>query len=76
MMPLGPKMGWPQGGHMFFIGLYREKHEKYYCLKPQGLDLKPHLINLYQVCSNYTPRAKNGPVQEVTCFSQAYIGKA
>ena len=24
-------------------------------------DMKHHLVNLYQVCSNYTPGAKNSP---------------
>ena len=27
----------PPRGHMFNIGLYSEKHEKYSCLKPYGL---------------------------------------
>ena len=36
------------------------------CLKPQGaraliFSIKHHLVNLYQVCSNYTPGVKNGP---------------
>ena len=27
-----------------------------------------HLVDLYQVCSNYTPGANNGPAPGVTCF--------
>ena len=54
-MPLGPKMD-PPRGHMFYIGLYKEKLKKKYCLKPQGM--KHHLSDLYQVCSNYAPWAK------------------
>ena len=38
------------GGHLFYIVLYREKH----------IGMKHHLVNLYQVCSNYIPGAKNG----------------
>ena len=30
---------WPRpGGHMFYIGLYRENVKKTSCLKPQGLE--------------------------------------
>ena len=42
---------------MFYIGLKRESMKKSSCLKPQGM--KHHLVDLYQVCSNYAPRAKN-----------------
>ena len=31
-------------------------------------------MDLYQVCSNYAPWARNGPAPVVTCFTQAYIG--
>ena len=34
-----------------------------------------HLVNLYQVCSNYTTGTKNGPAQSVTCFTYVDIGK-
>ena len=37
--------------------------------------MKHHLVDLYQVCSNYAPGAKNRPAPGVTCFTQAYIGK-
>ena len=33
-IPLRPKMGPPQWGHMFNIVFYRGKHEKSTCLKP------------------------------------------
>ena len=55
----------PPRGHMFNIGLYREKREKIFwseTTKPSTLIfcMKHHLVNLYQVCSNYFPGAKNG----------------
>ena len=28
-----------------------------------------HLVDLYQVCLNYTPGAKNGLALAVTCFT-------
>ena len=51
------------GGHMFYIGLYKEKPETYSCLKPYGLEpwyfgMCHHLVDLNQVCSNYAPGAK------------------
>ena len=56
-MPQGPKKA-PSRGHMFKICLYREKHEKKFLSEttmPRALILgmKHHLLNLYQVCSNY-----------------------
>ena len=61
----------PPWGHMFYIGLYREKHEKilFKTTRPRALisDVKHHLVNLSQVCSNYIPV----PVPGVTLF---YIG--
>ena len=57
-------MAWP-GGHLFYIGLYREQHVKIFLsetTRPRALsfDMKYHLVDLYQVCSNYSPGAKNG----------------
>ena len=51
---------------MFYIGLYREKHGKIILsetIRPRALifGMYHHLVDLYQVCSHYTPRAKNGP---------------
>ena len=37
IMPLRLKKIAPPRGPKFYIGLYREKHEKSSCLKPQGL---------------------------------------
>ena len=65
IIALGPKMALPNG-QMFYIGLYREKHEKIFLSEtsmPRALifGMKHHLVDLYQVCSNYIPGAKNGP---------------
>ena len=65
---------------MYYIGLYREQHEKIFLsetTRPRALNfgMNYHLVNLYQVCSNYIPRAKNGPALEVTCFTYAFIGR-
>ena len=55
IMPLVPKMG-PPGGHMFYIGLYRENMKKSSCLKPQGLDIwdvassSESLASLFKLC--------------------------
>ena len=69
IMPKGPKMAPPQG-HMFFIGLYigRNMDET---TRPRALifGMQHYLVNLYQVCSNYIPGAKNGPTPGVTCFT-------
>ena len=60
---------WPcPGGHMFYIGLYREKYENNFLsetTRPRALifGMKQHLVNLYQVCSNYIPGAKIDPPQ-------------
>ena len=58
----------PPHGQMFYVGLYREKHEKIFLSETTmlralifGTCMKHHLVNLYQVCSNYIPGAKNGP---------------
>ena len=59
---------------------YREKHEKIFLsetTRPRALifDMKHHLVNLYQVCSNYGPGAKNDHSPGITCFTKAYIGR-
>ena len=64
---------------MFYIGLYREKMKKIFLsktIRPRALifGMKHHLVNLYQVCSNYIPWAKNGPPGG-NMFYIAYIGK-
>ena len=60
---------------MFYIGLYREVRGKFSCLKLLIFGMKHHLMDLYQVCSNYDPVAKNGPAPGVTYFTLAYIGE-
>ena len=70
----------PPWGHMFYKGLYREKDETIFLSETTMaraliFGMKHHLVNLYQVCSNYISRAKNGPTPGVTCFTKAYIGK-
>ena len=52
---------------MFYTGLYREQHVKIFLsetTRPRALvfGMKYHLVDLYQVCSNYSPGVKNGPV--------------
>ena len=59
---------------MFYIGLYREQHEKIFLsetTRPRALifGMQYHLVNFYQVCSNYSPGAKNDPAPGVTCFT-------
>ena len=50
---------------MFYIGLYRIKHEKIFLsetTRPIALifGMYHHLVDCYQVCSNYAPWAKHG----------------
>ena len=52
---------------MFYIGLYREKHGKIFwseTIRPRALifGMTHQQVDLYQVCSNYAPGAKNGLV--------------
>ena len=56
---------------MFCIGLYRDKHGKTFLsetIRPRALIfvMQNDLLDLYQVCSNYAPRAKIGPTPGVT----------
>ena len=65
---------------MFYIGLYREKHEKILLFEttmPRALifGMKHHLVNLYKVCSNYIPWAKNGPPRGHMFYIDLYRGK-
>ena len=52
------------------LGLYRENKKKYSCPKPLALILclKHHLVNLYQVCSNYASGSQKWPAADDTCF--------
>ena len=52
---------------MFYIGLYRQKHEKIFLsetIRPRALifGIKHHLVDLYQFCSNHATGVKIGPV--------------
>ena len=52
-----------KNGHRFYISFYREKHEKTFLsetIKPRALifGMKHHLVDLYQVSSNWTPGVK------------------
>ena len=65
---------------MLYIGLYREKHEKIFLsetIRPRALiyGMKLDLLDLYQVCLNYAPGAKNDPALWVTCFTYTDIGR-
>ena len=58
-------------GHMFYIVLYRENLKKIFLseiTRPRALifDMLHHLVDLYQVCSNYAPGIKNDPAPGVT----------
>ena len=55
----------PALGHMFHIGLFREKHENIFLFeatRPRDLifGVKHYLVDVYQVCSSYISGAKNG----------------
>ena len=59
---------------MFYIGLYREIHGKIFLsetIRPRALifGMYYHLVDLYQVCSNYAPWANNGLAPGVICFT-------
>ena len=64
----------PASGHMLYIGLYREKHEKIFLsetIRPRALifGMMHYLVVFYQVCSNYSPEAKIGSTSGVNCFT-------
>ena len=53
---------------MLHIGLFWDKHGKIFLsetIRHRALifGIKHHLVDLYQVCSNYAPGAKNGPAR-------------
>ena len=64
---------------MFYIGLKRENHEKILpeTTRPRVLifGMKYHIVNIYQVCSNYILGAKNGPDTGVTCLTSLDLYK-
>ena len=58
----------PPRGHMFYIGLYKEKHEKIFLsetirLRTLIFGMYYHLVDLYRAFSNYAPGAKMAPRQ-------------
>ena len=72
-------MGPPRGSHVLHR-LKKGKHEKIFLpetTRTRALifDMYHHLVDLYQVCSNYAPGASNRSVPGVTCFTYAFIGK-
>ena len=73
---LGAKNGLARG-HMFYIGLYREKHEKIFSETTRHraliFGMWHHLVDLYQVCSNHTPGDKDGPAPGVTRDMTSYL---
>ena len=59
LWPRGQK--WPNsGGHIFYIGLYCEKHEKGFLSETRP--------DLDQVYLNYAQEVKNGPAPGITRF--------
>ena len=54
---------------MFYIALYRANMKKIFLSKALIFGMKHHLVDLFQVCSNYAPGAKNGPALGVTCIT-------
>ena len=60
---------------MLYIDIYREKRGRVFLSWAAGppralvFGMKLHLVDFYQVCSNFTPGAKNGPAPGVTCFT-------
>ena len=62
-------------GSMFYIGLYRKIHGKIFLsetTRPRAMiiSMLHHLVDLYQICSNYAPWPNNGPAP----VSRVYIG--
>ena len=63
----------PPGGHILYIGLYREKHEKIFLsetTRPRAM-----IFGMKHQLVDYAPGAKNGPALGVTYFTLAYLGK-
>ena len=64
IIPLGPKMGLPQGSQVY-IGLFRENMKKIFLLetiRPRALifGMRSHLVDLYQNCSYDPPGIQMG----------------
>ena len=72
IMILGPKMVLSQGARCFTQAY--GKHEKIVLHETTNhraliFDMKYNLVDLYQLCSSYTPGAKNVPASVVTWFT-------
>ena len=72
IMTLGPKMVLSQGATCFTQAY--GKHEKIFLYETTNhraliFDMKYNLVDLYQLCSSYTPGAKNVPASVVTWFT-------
>ena len=53
---------------MFYICLNRENMKKMFLSETRRhrsliFGMQHHLVDLFQVCSNYVPKAKNGPAR-------------
>ena len=72
IMPQGPEMA-PPRGHMFYIGLYREKHGQIFLSETTrpSLDIRYVVLPSEPLPSlfKFIPGAKNGPTPGVTCFT-------
>ena len=60
---------------MFNLGLHRENVKKIILSETTGprafiFGIKNHQVDLYKVCSNYSPGAKYGPTLGVTCLQR------
>ena len=67
VMPLGPKAASPMDQ---MIRIIKGKHKTYFCLnRALILCLQHHLVNLFQICSNYDSMGKNGPAVDVPCIT-------
>ena len=56
-------------GCMFYIDVYMENMKKSSWHGALIFGREYRLVDLFQVCPNYAPDAKNGPAPEVTCFT-------
>ena len=70
---MGPKVA--PCGHIFYIGLYREIHQKIFLsetirLRALIFGLWHHLVDLYQVFSNYALGVKMAPCKGLAGHGQ------
>ena len=65
---------------MFYIGLHREKIKKIILSETTShralvFCMRHHLVDAYQVCSNYAPGTQNGPVLGSHVLHRLIFGK-